>query len=221
MYIRPTTNLINLKISNHLMQLQISKEMSSRFPGLNIGVVIAKEIDNNGKDEKIYHLVKEVEDFIKLDFVPEKSVSIEKIKKHIAKHKLISVYRAAYYEMHKKPTHYHTNVERLMATVLKGKKIPKENKLQDCINYISLKNIVPVSGFDLGKVKEPITLGIKKEVLYYDKKGSLTSRWNWKQARAEITKDTKNAMIVVDGLPPVTKNKVNEITNQLKEVIDM
>lgn len=195
--------------------------MFDLFPGLNIGVVIFKNADNQGDEEKIYNLLEEVEEFIKLDFVPEKSISIAKIKKHLAKHKLISTYQSAYYETNKKPTHYHTNVERLMAEVLKGKKIQKQNKLQDCINYISLKNLIPINGFDLDKVKS-IILGKKKEISYYDINGQLTSRWNWKQAaRAKITKNTKNAIIFVDGLPPLTKESIKKITEDLKEVIGM
>ncbi len=50
------------------MKLTISKKILSKFPKLNVGIVIAKGIDNKGKSREIDHLLKEVENYIKLNF---------------------------------------------------------------------------------------------------------------------------------------------------------
>jgi hypothetical protein len=51
------------------MKLTISKKILNQFPKLNIGIVIAKGIDNKGKNREIDHLLKEVENYIKLNFI--------------------------------------------------------------------------------------------------------------------------------------------------------
>ena len=214
--------------------------MFEQFPELNIGVITAKGIDNKGSDKKIFKLFEEVENFIKMDFVPEKMVSVDYIQKHIAKHKMISAWRAAYEDLGyvKK---YHTNVEAMMIKILTGEKVHGRNKLVDIINYVSLKNMVPIGSDDLDKVKGDIFLGLatgeetfidpetdeydnpdKNEVIYSDAEGALARRWNWKQAkRTMITEKTKNIILYVDGLPPITKDKLEAVLKELADLIKM
>ena len=68
------------------MEFRISPEMFDLFPGLNIGVVLVKDTENKGDEAKIYNLLEEVEEFIKMGFVSEKSISIDKIKKVVAEY---------------------------------------------------------------------------------------------------------------------------------------
>jgi len=218
------------------MKFTTSDKIFEKFPGLHVGVVVAKNIDNSGDDKKIFKLLEEVEELIKLDFVPEKSIAVELIQKKLAKHKLISVWRAAYEDLGVKPEHYSTNVEAMMVDILQGKTIKKENKLVDCYNYLSLKHIIPLGADDLDKVKGDISLRFatgdenfigeekpeKDEVIYADDEGALCRKWNWKECeRTKITKETKNAVVYIDGLPPITKDKLEKILKEAKELIEM
>jgi DNA/RNA-binding domain of Phe-tRNA-synthetase-like protein len=54
------------------------------------------------------------------------------------------------------------------------------------------------------------------EVIYRDREGAICRRWNWKEAdRTKLTERTRNAILVVEGLPPVTREDVAEAVEEL------
>lgn len=202
-----------------------------KYPKLNIGVVVVRGADNTGSDEKIYHLLEEVEEFIKLNFIPTE----------LAKHSMISPWRAAYQDFGAKPESYKSSVEAMMQRILKGGKVPKINKLVDICNYISLKHLIPLGIYDLDKLQTPISirhsegdehfvpLGTDKEehpekgeVIYEDSiKRCICRRWNWRDSdQTKVTEQTKDAIIFIDGLPPITRKKIEEIQVEIQELID-
>jgi lysyl-tRNA synthetase class 2 len=211
------------------MKLTISDKISKKFPKLNVGIVIAKGINNKGKNKEIDHLLKEVENFIKLNFIPE----------DLAKSKLISPWRTVYSEFGAKPSKYHSSVEAMMRRILKGNRIPLISKLVDLYNYLSLKHIVPMGADDLDKVFGDIQLTSadgnekfkplgtdetehpnKEEVIYRDDIRVLCRRWNWRDCdETKITEDSKNVILYVEGIPPVTKSKLIEVCKELVDLI--
>ncbi|MBW2981720.1 hypothetical protein KY343_02460 [Candidatus Woesearchaeota archaeon] len=211
------------------MKLTISKQIFEKFPKLNVGIVIAKGIDNKSKSKEIDHLLKEVEDYINLNFIPE----------DITKHEMISPWRTAYSEFGAKPSKYHSSVEAMMRRILKGNSVPNINKLVDLYNYLSLKHIVPMGADDLDKISGNITLTMaegtekftplgensiespeKGEVVYKDDARVLCRRWNWRDCdETKITENTKNAVLYVEGIPPVTKKKLVEVCKDLIDLI--
>ena len=213
------------------MRISISNDVIKKYPGLNIGIVIARNINNKGSDEKIYHLLEQVEKLVKLNFIPES----------LAKHPLISPWKTAYLEFNAQPKTEHSYVEALMRKIMSGSKIPRSNKLVDVYNYVSLKYTVPIGSDDLDKIEGNISLKAasgkekfiplgrskhekleKGEIIYADFKRALCSKWNWREAEhSKITKDTKNAILFIDGLPPLTVEKVREITDDMKELVEM
>ncbi len=211
------------------MKLIIDKKIFEKFPGLNVGVVVAKGINNKGEDKEIFHLLEEVEELIKDDFTPE----------DIAKHKLIEPWRAAYLAFGAKPKKHHNSVEALMRTILEDKKIKRINKLVDLYNYLSLKHLVPMGADDLDEVIGNIKLTFaegnetfiplgkgdrtnpeKGEVIYRDDLEVLCRRWNWRECyKTRITEDTKNAILYVEGLKPVTEKELKNILAELADLI--
>ena len=134
------------------MKLTIEKEVSDKFPGLNVGIVVAKDIDNKGASKELDKLLKETENLIRLNFVPT----------DLAKHPLISPWRSAYSDFGAKPSKYNSSVEALMKRVLKGNSVPRINKLVDLYNYLSLKHLIPMGADDTDKVEGDIKLAIAK-----------------------------------------------------------
>ena len=213
------------------MKVIVEKKILEKFPKLNIGIVIAKGIDNSGDDEKIYHLLDEIQDLIKLNIVPES----------LARHPLISNWRSAYSEFGSKPSKYNSSVEALLKSVLKGRKIPRISKIVDLYNYLSLKHLVPMGADDLDKIDGDIKLKFatgkekftplgkntadnpdKGEVIYKDDKKVLCRRWNWRECdESKITNDTKDLVIYIEGLFPVEEKKVEEICKETIELIKM
>jgi DNA/RNA-binding domain of Phe-tRNA-synthetase-like protein len=212
------------------MMFKIFPSVIKKYPGLNIGVIIAAGADNKGISRKLTHLLEEVEEYIRMDFVPTE----------LARAPLISPWRTAYQEFGSKPSRFNCSVEAMMKRILKGGSLPKINKLVDLCNYISLKHIIPLGIYDLDKAKPPISirhaegderfipLGSDKsecpeegEIIYEDNiKRAICRRWNWRDSEeTKVTEETKNAIIFIDGLPPITKKKIEEIQTEMQDLI--
>jgi len=220
------------------MKITIDKKLFEKFPGLHIGILFVKGIDNHGDEKKILRLMEEVEEMIRFEFTPESLINGSS-RNAKPKHKLISAWNTAYEDLGFAPQHYQSNLEGMMADILNSKSIPRENKLVDCFRYSALKNIVPITGYDYGIISGNILLGFangsesfttkagveypdKGEVIYRDDKGVISRKWNLQESeRVKITGETKNALIFIDGLPPISKNNVIRILNDMKELIGM
>jgi len=212
------------------MKFIISKKILEKYPKLNIGIVIVKGIDNKGKNKEIDKLLKEVEDYINLNFTPEA----------LSKHEMISPWRTVYSEFGSKPSKYHSSIEALMRRILKGNKIPLVSKLVDLYNYLSLKHLIPMGSDDIDKVDGDILLTFaegsekfaplgspdvienpdKDEVVYKDSSKILCRKWNWRDSdETKITEDSKNVILYVEGLPPISRKKLISVCKELAELI--
>ncbi|MBI2546043.1 hypothetical protein HYV81_02575 [Candidatus Woesearchaeota archaeon] len=213
------------------MKFIVQKEVFDRVPGLVIGVVAVKGCNNHGKVLEIMDLLGEVEMFISSNFT----------KDTVSQHQHIESWRKAFAAFRKEAHTYHTPVERLIRTILEKGSVEQQNKLVDIAAYISLKYIIPIACYDLDTIFGDIELGLasgtekfigaepgpavkvaKQEIIYKDAVQVLSRAWNWKQNYTSmISKDTKNALLVIEGLPPVQQDEVESIIKELIELIDM
>ena len=119
--------------------------------------------------------------------------------------------------------------------ILNGTQLRHINKIVDIYNYISIKHMVPVGGDDIDKVDGDIVLKFAEgdepftelnseeiknprsgEVVYVDDKEVLCRRWNWRDCnKSKMTEESKNIALVIEVLPPVTKEKVEQIIEEL------
>jgi len=211
------------------MKFIVEPRIFEEFPGLNIGIVRGKRIDNHGESAEIVHLIREKEGEIRREFDSET----------LSQHPKIQTWRQAYSSFGAKPKKYKSSVESLYRLVLKGNELRPINKIVDLYNYISLKHLVPVGGDDTGKVEGDIQLKFARgdepftplnseetetpkqgEVIYADSKEVLCRRWNWRECdKTKMTEDTKEVLLVVEGLLPVTKEEVQRIIEELGTLI--
>ncbi len=123
--------------------------------------------------------------------------------------------------------------------VLKGKELRSINMLVDIYNYVSLKHKIPLGGDDLDKVDGDITLcfacgdepftplntmeteTVKEgEVIYTDEKEVLCRRWNWRECdKTKMTPETNNAVLVLEGLPPVRQEDIESAAEDLSVLV--
>jgi DNA/RNA-binding domain of Phe-tRNA-synthetase-like protein len=211
------------------MKFMINPRIFEKFPGLKVGIVRAKQIDNRGESAEIVRLIREREVEIRRKFDPER----------LSQHPKISAWREAYSSFGAKPKKYKSSVESLYRVILKGNELRPINKIVDIYNYISLKHLVPVGGDDTAKVEGDIQLKFahgdesftalnseeietpkEGEVVYTDSKEVLCRRWNWRECdKTKMTEDTGEVLLVVEGLPPVTKEEVQRIIEELSTLI--
>ncbi len=212
------------------MKFKIDHKIFEKFPGLTIGVVICKNLNNSGIQEEIQKEIREQENNIRLKYNTETLSQTPKI----------DIWRKTYSAFGAKPKENKSSVENLYRLVLQRVNLRHINKLVDIYNFISLKHMVPVGGEDINKIEgdviltfaepnEPavLLLGDKEsrpphagEVIYKDNISAICRRWNWREAdRTKFTEETKNCFLVLEGLLPVTKEEIENATEELKELV--
>lgn len=212
------------------MKFIIDAKIFEKFPGVEIGVIIASGLDNNGS-------VPEIE---KATRVEEKRIREQFESETLSQDQHINIWRAAYSLFGGKPKENKSSIENLYKLILKGGELRRINKLVDIYNLISLKYMLPVGGEDIDKIKgdvvltfasaneaEVLLLGDSEartphegEVIYKDDESAICRRWNWREAeRTKLTEKTKNCILVIEGLPPITKEEIKVATGELKNLI--
>lgn len=211
------------------MKFSVSQEIFEKFPKLNIVVVVIREADNYNQEKEIDQLLRQEEYHCRNLFQVMK----------ISKHPNINCWRQTYTSFGA-GAHNRSSVEALVKRVNKGQETPSINKLVDLYNLVSLKHILPVGGEDLKKIKGNIELILaagdenfkainseednppqKEEVVYVDENNDvLCRRFNWREAeKTKLTKETRNAIIYIEGLPPVKEIEVKESAQDLTRFI--
>jgi DNA/RNA-binding domain of Phe-tRNA-synthetase-like protein len=57
-------------------------------------------------------------------------------------------------------------------------------------------------------------------VIYKDDLGTICRRWNWKEVdRTKLTEDTHNAVIVIEALPPVSRDSLQQALAELSDLV--
>lgn len=212
------------------MKLKIDERMFENFHDLVIGVIIAKGIDNNGQLEEVQERLRTLEEDIREKFNAET----------LSQHPKIDVWRKAYSAFGAKPKEHKSSVENLYCMILQGGNVRHINTLVDLYNLISLQHMVPVGGEDIDKVRGDIILtfaesnenpvlllGDKEsrvphagEVIYKDEVSAICRRWNWREAdRTKLTAETRNCILVIEGIFPITRKEVERATLELRDLI--
>jgi len=207
------------------MNIKISNKVFSKYPKLQLGIILIKDIDNKTKLKDSLHLLKEAERFIHLTFN----------KENIKNHHLISPWSVAKEHFGSKATHYHTSVEKLLNKTIKKRKISTKDVLTNVVRYLSLKHIIPVGVDDLDKIEGNINFSMatgreKRSLLknlnagdlfYSDRESVLGSKLDsWKVRRTKLSDKTVSVLIHFDFLPPLTKKKVNEVMRDASSLVN-
>jgi DNA/RNA-binding domain of Phe-tRNA-synthetase-like protein len=212
------------------MNLNIADIIFDEYPDLILGIVTAHNIDNLQDKAEITEMLRQAEAALSGKFGSTP----------VIEHPYIATWREAYRKFGAKPKDYPSSVENLTRRVLNGATIGHINNLVSLYNTISLRHILPVGGEDLDKIvgdvlltragnDEPAVflLGEKEarapragEIIYKDEVGAICRRWNWKEAdRTKLTQETKNAFLVIETLPPVTRDTVEIAIRELADLV--
>lgn len=212
------------------MKFKIDKKIFEKFQGLTIGVIVAKNVNNAGTLEDVQNQLRVIESEIKTKYNTGT----------LSQNPKIDVWRKTYSTFGAKPKENKSSVESLYRLVLQGTNLRHINKLVDIYNFVSLKYMVPVGGENIDKIKGDVSLTFAEanevpvlllgdkdarpphvgEVIYKDDISAICRRWNWREAdRTKFTEDTKNCILVIEGLPPITKKEIETATNEFKELV--
>lgn len=207
------------------MKFKIDAAILEKFPDLNIGVVVVKGVNNTGSNEEVMKLIR------------EKEQSIRSNPDILSQDPKIAAWRKAYSSFGAKK--YRCSVENLYRMILAGIELRHINKIVDIYNLVSIKHMIPIGGDNTDKINGNITLKLAQgdetfielnsqetknpkegEVIYVDDSEVLCRRWNWRECdKSKMTEETRNVALVVEGIPPVTKEEVEAITKELNELV--
>lgn len=208
----------------------VTDAIFERFPRAILGIVIAHGIDNARDDAEILAQLR----------TEEARTRAELSGVQISEHPHIAPWREAYRAFGAKPKDYPSSIENLVRRVVKGHALPHINTLVDAYNTISLRHVLPVGGEDVDTLVGDVLLAFAREnevpvvllgepepraphpgeVIYKDDAGAICRRWNWKEAdRTKLTTGTRNAFLVIEGLPPVGSELVDRAASELADLI--
>ncbi len=212
------------------MRFSVDNRIFEKFPDLCLGVVFAKGIDNRGAPDELWPLISAEQEEIRANACAET----------LSQHPRIASWRKAYSAFGARPKKYKSSVESLYRMILKGGGLRHINTLVDVYNYISIKHMVPAGGDDISRVDGDITLRFaigsemfrplnsetvefahEGEVIYADDVEVLCRRWNWRECdKTKMAKETGKAMLVVEGLPPVGREEMQRILEELSHLVE-
>jgi DNA/RNA-binding domain of Phe-tRNA-synthetase-like protein len=211
-------------------RLLVTPEIFALFPGVVLGVIVAREIDNTRESEEILAGLRQEEARVREMFAGQP----------IPEHSHIAPWREAYRKFGAKPKDHPSSIENLVRRVAKGHALPQINPLVDLYNTISLRYLLPAGGEDLDRTQGDIELTVAGEaeapvkllgepearppypgeVIYKDGLGAICRRWNWKEAdRTKLTPQTRRPILVLEGLPPVGASEIEDATEALAAMI--
>jgi len=211
------------------MKIKISSKVTEKYPELEVGVVVVKNLDNKKDSPEIQQLFRQAEKEIR------KKVDSERISEM----PVIAKWRQAYKSFGAKPRYFRSSVESLVRRVLK-KELPAINPIVDIYNYISIKYLMTVGGEDVDKIEGDLILDFSNgqeefvaigsieneppmegEIVYKDDKGVICRCWNWREGdRTKLTEETKDAVVVIENLDSDESQKLNEALEETKVLLE-
>ena len=201
------------------MRLTLTSEFLALFPDAFVGIAVARGIDNAGQDAALLDRLRQA----------QARVAERLAGAPVAEHPSIAVWREAYRRFGAKPKDYPSSVENLARRALKGNAPSHINKVVDIYNAVSLEALLPAGAEDLDAIEGDVELALAGndeppvrllgepearpprpgEVIYRDRAGAICRRWNWKEAdRTKLTEGTRNALVVIEGLPPLEREAI-------------
>lgn len=215
------------------MKLTVTPSILEAFPDVALGVLVVRGAENRADEAGKQALVRRLEDAQRHAVATLEGTSV-------SEHPHVACWREAYRAFGAKPKKYPSSIENLLRRSLKGETLRSINPIVDAYNVVSLSHVLPAGGEDLDAVAgdielthassdepairllgEPEERAPKEgEVIYRDDRGAICRRWNWKEAdRTKLTDETTNAVLVLEALPPVTREKLEAALHELAGLV--
>lgn len=191
------------------MSVHISPVIFERFPGMQVVVVLAHELDNTRAIPALT---------ARLHTVWKQAAPEAQLFGNAQSHPHIQPWREHFRVMGVSNKKFPCAIEALLRRVLRGDEAFHINALVDFYHTVSLQYIVPVGGFDLAELPASLELRLTREgdqfqaldeevpyavppgeVAYASRQIILTRHLMWRQARTGLlTPQTKSAVLVAE-----------------------
>jgi DNA/RNA-binding domain of Phe-tRNA-synthetase-like protein len=207
----------------------VDQSIFEKFPGFVRGVVLSYDVTNGPSPEELVTLMRKEEEGLR-----------QRLKlETLTEEPRIQSWREAFRSLGIKPSEFRSSIEAMARRALRGDALPSINMLVDIGNIISLRYLVPAGGHSMDELTQDIALrpasgqedftAFGTEVLEHPEPGEivfvegnivLTRRWVWRQSNHTLTlPETRSIEFNIDGLPPVTPEEVEKISQDVMEMI--
>ncbi|MGE5653205.1 MAG: B3/4 domain-containing protein [Bacillota bacterium] len=212
-----------------MSRFTIEKAFWDLFPDAEIGVVLAKRIDNteNGRAAVRAEI---------LELLDQSNLAARMFltAEVFSENPVIAVWREAYRKFKTKKG-ARCSIEALLKRVEKGNEVGRINPLVDLYNAVSLQYGLPCGGEDLDKFQGDLRLTVTTgndpflalgdeefdntlpgEVCYLDDAGAVCRCWNWRDGqRTALTENTTNAILVIESVDPARSEDLRAAVDTL------
>lgn len=182
------------------------------FPQAEIGIVVAKGIDNSQESSEGVRAALAEANKAALAHVPDPTLSANAV---------VAVWREAFQKFKTKKG-ARSSIEALLKRASTGREVGSINPLVDIYNTVSLTYALPCGGEDIdafaGDLRLTVTQGgdafralgdesdsetLPGEVCYLDDAGAVCRCWNWRDGvRTMLTESTTNAFLILESVDP-------------------
>ena len=206
------------------MSLTIDDELKKRFPKLDALTLTIDGVQVKKKSAELETFKQEVMEQVRKDY------TLESVKDHPT----FRAYRTFFWKVGIDPTKIRPAAEALTRRILAGKPLPCINTLVDAYNLASIKTRIALATFDSDNLEgnllmrfakegeQIVGIGMDKpfvmnggEIVLSDEK-KMIAVYPYRDAdNTKVTEKTKNVLIVVCGVPDITKEELksaSEIT---------
>ncbi len=211
-------------------QFRIDPAVYTHAPDLTVGLVVAKNITNPPSSPDVIARLRKAEADVRARFT-----TVDAVKDHPN----IAAWQTVHKSFGSNPNKFPPSILALLKRVVNGKDLPSISTLVDLYNILSLEHIVPAGGEDLNACHGDIRLCLAQgnesfrtiggtedeppepgEIIYRDDDGAICRKFNWREAeRTCLTNNTTNAVLVLEAVPPMTREGLESALKELYTLV--
>jgi DNA/RNA-binding domain of Phe-tRNA-synthetase-like protein len=208
------------------MDFLVEPDVFTRFPGMRLAVLVARDIDNGAERPEISLAWSDAWATASSTVAPYGNAQ---------SHPRVVAWRQRFQAIGVSMRHFPTSIEALLRRAMKGGAPFRINPLVDFYNSVSLRHVVPVGGFDLDRVRGSLTVRLTRdgdtfaaldaegavavptgEVAYATGSTILTRQLMWRQARdGLIHPETRTLFLVSESLPDCGPGLAETVLDEL------
>lgn len=211
------------------MAFMVDPELFARFPELCFGLVVARQVDNEGKSPALQELLA----------AQVEATHRELAGSNVRQHPLIAPWREAFQKLDYNPNRFPPSIEALAKRIAKKAQFPSINKVVDLVNSLSLKYVLPMGAHDLDRLRGNMQVRFTRggeiftpfgqeetevveagEVVYTDEEEICTRRWVWRQGeRSKVVPSSKTILFPLDGFYGISEKQVRAAREELAALL--
>ena len=208
------------------MEFSVDPEIFARLHGMRLAVVVARGVDNRAGRPGVDEAWSSAWAAAAGSAAPYGNAQ---------SHPRVLAWRQRLQAIGVSMRHFPTSIEALLRRAMKGGTPFRINPLVDFYNAVSLRHTVPVGGFDLDRVPEPLAVRLTREgdtfsaldadgsvpvppgeIAYATGRTVLTRQLMWRQAREGlIYPETRSVFLVSESLPETGPGVAEAIVEEL------